>query len=258
MDSQSDLRSSVDQLLHVFQQGFEPFVMTAIKSVHGQQWLEVLRNTPDLRVNVQRVPLHLDATALVRIMLHHWDTTFARILANTEKNMLLEVRQVRNKWAHHGAIHVDDVDRLADNISRLLVAINAPNAEFATQLRESSRLKRYQPTTPPKRSRMWIGVMVLIICVAGASVWWIRGDTVAQPQKSQSPVIPAKSVVPTTGQIATEHALPCAVGQIKANPRTMIYHMPDGAYYAITKNSDVQCFDSVADVENAGFRPSKR
>jgi methylphosphotriester-DNA--protein-cysteine methyltransferase len=38
----------------------------------------------------------------------------------------------------------------------------------------------------------------------------------------------------------------------------MIYHLPDGAYYATTKNSDVQCFDSVEAAEAAGFRKAKR
>lgn len=255
MDSQSDLRNSVDQLLHVFQQGFEPFVVTAIKSVHGQQWLEVLRNTPDLRVNIQRVPLHLDATALVRIMLHHWDTTFSRILTNTEKNILLEVRHVRNKWAHQGVIHIDDVDRLADNISRLLVAVNAPNAEYAMQLRESHRMKRYRGVTSPMRNRVGVGIAVVLLLVMGVGAWWVWGGAVTPTQVQTTPV---PSVEPTTVQGAAERALPCVLGQIKANPRTMIYHLPDGAYYAITKNSDVQCYDSVADVEKAGFRPSKR
>lgn len=256
MDSQSELRHAVDQLLHVFQQGYEPFVITAIKSMHGNQWLDVLKSTPDLRVSTQSASLRLDATALVRIMLHHWDGSFARVLSSTERNMLYEVRHVRNKWAHQNIIHVDDVDRLADNIARLLVAINAANADHAKQLRESLRQQRYRTPRTNPGSRWWI-VVVVLVCIGGlgGTGWWLWST--AQPQ-IQRAVAPVATVTRTSVPLTAESAYPCQPGQIKANPRTMIYHPPDGAYYAITKNSEVQCFDSVDAVESAGFRRAKR
>ena len=252
MDSQSDLRHSVDQLLHVFQQGYEPFVITAIRSIHGTSWLDVIKSTPDLRVNTQQQPLRLDATAIVRIMLHHWDSTFSRVLVATDRSMLSEVRLMRNKWAHQGNITVDDVDRLADNVTRLLVSINAPNAHQAKQLREDWRMRRYRkPRTVP----VWaIGVMVGVL-VLGVIGWWFwEGSAVPNNENRSQPA----QVTRTPAATANDSAFPCQPGQIKANPRSMIYHLPDGAYYATTKNSDVQCFESVEAVEAAGFRKSKR
>ncbi len=250
MESQRDVRNAVDQLLHVFQQGFEPFVTTAIKSVHGTLWLEVLRATPDLRISAQHTPLHLDATALVRIMIHHWDSTFGRILTTNERNMLYEVRHIRNKWAHQSTIHIDDVDRLADNITRLLNAINAANAIQAKQLRESLRAQRYHQPVMLGWMKWTIGVVILVMSIGGVWYWWTQS---AQSLPSSPTRVIAPKATPDSAAAA-----PCAAGQIKANKRTMIYHMPDGAYYAITKNSDVVCYDSVADVEAAGFRRSKR
>lgn len=249
MESQSDLRNAVDQLLYIFQQGFEPFVVTAIKSIHGSLWLEVLRTTPDLRISTQQTPLHLDATALVRIMLYHWDSTFSRILTVTERSHLYEVRAIRNKWAHQSTINIDDVDRLADNITRLLTAINAANAPQSMQLRESMRELRYQRSDPPTQTNwvMWGVVIMAVVSVIGGGYWLTRPNTTETP--------PA---LPTNATFSDADAAPCNPGQIKANPRTMIYHLPDGAYYAVTKNNDIQCFDSVADVEAAGFRQAKR
>lgn len=255
MDSHNDLRNAVDQLLHVFQQGYEPFVITAIRSIHGNSWLEVIKNTPDLRVNTQQQPLRLDATAIVRIMLHHWDSTFSRVLTATDRSMLFEVRQMRNKWAHQGSINIDDVDRLADNVTRLLVAINATNASQAKQLREDWRVRRY---SAPRAIPVWAIATVVLVLVLGGVGWWIWGSMSDVPSPNNvRQSAPATRTPAATGS-TEDSAFPCQPGQIKANPRTMIYHLPDGSYYAITKNSDVQCFDTVEAVEAAGFRKAKR
>lgn len=252
MDSQSDLRNAVDQLLHVFQQGYEPFVITAIRSIHGQSWLEVIKSTPDLRINTNQQPLRLDATAIVRIMLHHWDSTFSRVLVATDRSILFEVRQMRNKWAHQGSITVDDVDRLADNVTRLLASINSPNASQAKQLREDWRMQRYRaPRTVPLPL---IGALMGVLLLGGIG-WWVWGSAIV-PQTDRATLPVQATQTPVAN--ATDNAFPCQLGQIKANPRTMIYHPPDGTYYALTKNSDVQCFDSVEAVEAAGFRKAKR
>ena len=50
---------------------------------------------------------------------------------------------------------------------------------------------------------------------------------------------------------------PCFVGQIKGNRRSMIYHVPDGAFYAKT-HVTVECFDSESAAIAAGYRRSKR
>lgn len=254
MDSHNDLRNAVDQLLHVFQQGYEPFVITAIRSIHGNSWLEVIKNTPDLRVNTQQQPLRLDATAIVRITLHHWDSTFSRVLTATDRSMLFEVRQMRNKWAHQGSIHVDDVDRLADNVTRLLVSINAPNASHARQLREDWRVRRYRA---PRALSVWAIGAVIVALVFGGVGWWVWGSGSA-PSNTDTNQPVSVTRTPAAADMSEDSAFPCKPGQIKANPRTMIYHPPDGAYYAITKNSDVQCFDTAEAVEAAGFRKAKR
>ncbi|MFM7678883.1 MAG: thermonuclease family protein [Roseiflexaceae bacterium] len=56
---------------------------------------------------------------------------------------------------------------------------------------------------------------------------------------------------------AADEAAPCQVNQIKGNRNSMIYHVPSGASYAKTK-ANVECFDSEAAAEAAGYRKAKR
>ncbi len=51
-------------------------------------------------------------------------------------------------------------------------------------------------------------------------------------------------------------AQPCYSGQVKANLRSMIYHLPESGWYAST-TADVRCFNNPEDAEVVGFRPAR-
>lgn len=71
----------------------------------------------------------------------------------------------------------------------------------------------------------------------------------------------AQTVTPVPGTIIGNEVSPrwwpCDEGQIKGNRNSMIYHLPDGDFYARTFD-DVACFDTTAEAEAAGFRASER
>lgn len=52
-------------------------------------------------------------------------------------------------------------------------------------------------------------------------------------------------------------AFPCRPGQVKGNRNSGIYHTSIGADYAETQEN-VQCLDTAAEAEAAGFRASRR
>ncbi len=320
MTSDPMRRIQIDQLLAEFRQGYAPFVMAVLKTTHGTEWYNVLRNTPEVRLPADSQQAQLDATALVRVILAHWDSTFSRVLTPNERSLLFELRTIRNRWAHQAPLSADDVDRLADNIARLLTAIRASNVDAVIVLRDEMRTQRYQLPTQsvPKFSGLFIisGASLLIaILVIGLYFWEhnspapaasnptatllpptirIKGGSVLRTPNlamSQTPIpvvdiammtvapltmdqtitvtastksTPTALVVVKVVQITAEMtatplpSFPCHDGQIKANPKTMIYHLPTGAFYAMTRNSAVICFDAPADAEKAGYRASKR
>lgn len=68
-----------------------------------------------------------------------------------------------------------------------------------------------------------------------------------------APVVMQDAAAPAPGS----ESYPCKTGQVKANRNTKIYHVPGGLSYARTQ-ANVQCFDTSAAAEAAGFRAAKR
>lgn len=65
------------------------------------------------------------------------------------------------------------------------------------------------------------------------------------------------AVTATAEARAAARAAPCQPGQIKANRNTGVYHSSIGRYYADVRDN-VDCFDTAAEAEAAGYRASER
>ena len=78
-------------------------------------------------------------------MLDRWDDAFHADLGYRVKNLLYEIRDIRNDWAHNSrSFDDDDTDRALDSIERLLDAIDATaEAGRLRQVKEDSRRARY-------------------------------------------------------------------------------------------------------------------
>ena len=83
-----------------------------------------------------------------------------------------------------------------------------------------------------------------------------RAPVIEKPTAVQPTATPL-TAQPTGVTNPQADARPCAVGQIKGNRNSMIYHVPSGEWYARTHNN-VICFNTEAEAQAAGFRKSKR
>ncbi|HEY8477771.1 MAG TPA: thermonuclease family protein [Chloroflexota bacterium] len=81
----------------------------------------------------------------------------------------------------------------------------------------------------------------------GAGLWGRCRDGAAAPR--ETPPTPAASA-------AAGHE-PCAPGQIKGNRNSGVYHAPGQRDYART-TANVECFDSEAEAQAAGYRKASR
>lgn len=82
-----------------------------------------------------------DVYALLKFMQYMWNEMFRRVLGRSERALVSELQDWRNKWAHQEEFSADDIDRTLDSAARLLRAINAESqaievAQLRTRLAE--------------------------------------------------------------------------------------------------------------------------
>lgn len=83
----------------------------------------------------------LDAAGLFKLMWDTWNEVFRNTLGFSERTLVSELRDVRNKWAHQQPFSSDDAYRALDSTERLLAAISSPQADEVHKMKmELSRL----------------------------------------------------------------------------------------------------------------------
>lgn len=74
-----------------------------------------------------------DTQNIIGVIQRHWNDVFAagnRWLTNTDRNLLFEARNCRNKWAHQNHFTLRDTYRYIDSIQRLLELIPEKSHEW--------------------------------------------------------------------------------------------------------------------------------
>jgi hypothetical protein len=66
-----------------------------------------------------------DVTVLLGLFMDHWQTIFKKLLSQSDRAYVSELKEARNKWAHSAPMASDDVDRYLDTAVRLCRNINA-------------------------------------------------------------------------------------------------------------------------------------
>ncbi len=134
----------VSKGLDLLKKGLFPFVEREMKAVHKKKWEEIAFGyfTSDRIMNAERKE-EWDVQKLLSIVWDNWNEVFKRTLGYSERSIVSELRETRNKWAHQQAFSTDDTYRALDSISRLLSAVSAgeESTELEKQKQELLRLK---------------------------------------------------------------------------------------------------------------------
>ena len=69
-----------------------------------------------------------DPSAQINVVLDNWQAVFRNDLRTTGRNLIGEVRDWRNKWAHNEPFSHDDAYRALDTVERLMTVIGAAEA----------------------------------------------------------------------------------------------------------------------------------
>jgi predicted AAA+ superfamily ATPase len=85
-----------------------------------------------------------DPSFLLRVVVDAWDRAFSSELSKTDRNLVFELRDVRNKWAHNESFTVPDAHRALDTAERLLASVDAREAIEIGRSRDELMRRHYE------------------------------------------------------------------------------------------------------------------
>ena len=136
----------VGRALTLLKQGLYPFVERELKAVHRDRWpIAAAAVLPDHYVKNRQVAtvLQEDLSSLLIVVWELWNQVFKNVLGRSERNLVSELRDTRNDWAHKTTWSTDDTYRALDSIARLLAAFSAPEAIAVEAQRQELLRQRY-------------------------------------------------------------------------------------------------------------------
>ncbi|MDR3567189.1 MAG: Swt1 family HEPN domain-containing protein [Syntrophobacteraceae bacterium] len=143
----------VGKVLELLKSGLGPFVQREITSTYKDRAAtETGRFMGEDRLNARKPIAEWDAGVLLKLMRESWNDVFRLILGHTERSLVSELRDYRNKWAHQESFSGDDTYRALDSAGRLLTAISAPQADEIEKMKaELLRLRFDEQVRSEKR-----------------------------------------------------------------------------------------------------------
>lgn len=121
----------VGKALELLKEGLRPFVEREMKAQHQQLWFEQARSAAGENLNLfgTEAQPKWEIATLLAVMWNQWNLVFRKTLGQSERTLVSELRDVRNKWAHQNPFSSDDAYRALDSAGRLLTAVSAPQAD---------------------------------------------------------------------------------------------------------------------------------
>ncbi len=161
-------RDRIGRAFEQFAEGLAPYVerrMSASSPV-GDKWfgrfVEQSKGLPsDASLR--------DPAVLLRVMADCWDLAFRSELRKSDRNVVFELRDVRNKWAHNEGFSPDDAYRALDSIERLLVAVDANEAEEVGRSKDDLMRLKYEAQA--KKAVAKTDTALFDAAVAGLKPW---------------------------------------------------------------------------------------
>ncbi|MBU1342385.1 MAG: DUF499 domain-containing protein [Proteobacteria bacterium] len=143
----------VGKALELLKTGLGPFAQREFKNSYKDRADEEIHKiVADDRINADKPMAQWDVAVLLKLMWDSWNTVFRLTLGHTERSLVSELRDCRNKWAHQEAFTGDNTYRVLDSASRLLTAVSAPEANEIEKMKmELLRLRFDEQVRSEKR-----------------------------------------------------------------------------------------------------------
>ena len=132
-------RERVDKALDLLRQGIAPFAEREFRNVYRTEALRKAQSYFEGDPLAQKPLAEWDASLLLKLMWESWNEVFRQSLGFTERSLVSELRDWRNKWAHQENFSGDDADRALDSAARLLTAVSAEEADDVGRMKMELR-----------------------------------------------------------------------------------------------------------------------
>jgi len=120
----------VGKAMELLKAGLGPYVEREFTSTYKERAVaEATRFMGEDRLNAKKPITDWDVAALLKLMWESWNDVFRKTLGPSERSLVSEMRDHRNKWAHQHTFSGDDAYRALDSAGRLLTAVSAPQSD---------------------------------------------------------------------------------------------------------------------------------
>lgn len=140
-----DPHDAVGQALKLLADALASFVEQRMLAVRGPNWFDAFSGQ-SYGPGYERALK--DPRFLLKVMVTEWDA-FSPPLSRTERNLVFELRDTGNRWAHNEPFTRDDADRAFDSVERLLRPFDTGAADRARRARDELR-RRVGPQGSPR------------------------------------------------------------------------------------------------------------
>ena len=160
----------VGKAMESLKEGLAPFVGREFNRRYKGQVPRILQQQ-GIEVEDFRQPFQeMDVAALLKVMWNSWNEVYRDTLGRSERNLVSELRDVRNKWAHQESFTGDDTYRALDSTERLLSAVSAPQAAEIAKMKQESLRVRFDEQARTQRRRT-TGAAVESQATGGLTPW---------------------------------------------------------------------------------------
>ena len=140
--------------LELLRAGLGPFVERELKhsvqagNLSGYRRREIA-DDPMFR----RPSTEWDVAVVLRLIWDNWHDAFSGALGRSDRSLVSELRDHRNKWAHQEPFSSDDAYRALDSVQRLLTSISAPQVREIDAHKQELLRVRFQEQVRGERRR---------------------------------------------------------------------------------------------------------
>ena len=131
----------IGKAMELLRTGLAPFVEREVQSAvkSGSLRMDVVQRYAEDPILSKKPISQWDVAGLLKVMWETWNDVFRRILGHAERNLVSELRDARNRWAHQEPFSSRDAERALDSMSRLLTAVSASEADEVDRMRDELR-----------------------------------------------------------------------------------------------------------------------